>query len=184
MTIPEPHTCDLPDNALVWYRPISDKIVSHLNSELSQSSGLTNFEYKRNASNYAKFDTHVNFEVLKAVQRCGRRMSQGEILLDRTPDPPSIPLYGTADIDNFEIHTIPGISFTIQNNNGDPVEINLSWLSARPCQETADVTQDRLVQQNSSSFPLAVGNCRPIMERSHPIQPDSLDSTSLICSSG
>ncbi|WWD09004.1 hypothetical protein V865_007119 [Kwoniella europaea PYCC6329] len=181
MTIPEPHTCDLPEKALVWYRPISDKVVSHLNSELSLSPSIRNFEYQRNASNYASFNTHVNLEVLKAVQRCGRRMTRGEISVDRTPDPPSTSFYGTADIDDFEIHTIPGISFTIRNRDGDPVEINLSWLSARPFQETANITQDRPDEQNFSSSPLPVGSCRPILERSHTMHSDTLDSSSLIC---
>ncbi|WVW81763.1 hypothetical protein I302_103759 [Kwoniella bestiolae CBS 10118] len=133
MTISETHSCILRPGASLWYRPISEKAIPHILSELEQSPTLPACEIGRSGEGCDEVVDHVRHEVFLAVRRTGQSLSEGRISLEDTPRPLHLePIrLGSAIGNPYEIAEIPGMSFDIRIDHGDPVRVNLSWLNVR-----------------------------------------------------
>ncbi|OCF71205.1 hypothetical protein I204_08158 [Kwoniella mangroviensis CBS 8886] len=139
LILPENHSCISREQDLIWFSKASHHAIPYLNRFLKSSTTLSEYEIGKFGSDIGSFCDHVNKELLLAIQKTGRGITEGKSSLTTPVDEVSdfkntalseaLPPPFRIDPDEPLPHTQKAHSFDIRSNRKDhaPVRVNLYW---------------------------------------------------------
>ncbi|WVQ62608.1 uncharacterized protein L199_000755 [Kwoniella botswanensis] len=137
--LPENHSCISREKELIWFSKVSHHAIPYLNHFLKNSATLSDYEISKRGSDITSFCDHVNKELLLAIQKTGRGISEEKFSLTTPMDevtdlettrssnvsPPFLRLEPEEPLP----HTQKAHSFDIRSDRKDKarVRVNLYW---------------------------------------------------------